>query len=343
MFFLKKAILGIGALVLIMLGGAGTQSQSTLLQGGGFLGLIIGLIVLYIFAKMAWRAMGCLPSILAITAIVVFILYAIGGFNNGIGGVGGALQSFLGQSNATTKQQFSQVNAGSINLLEDENFDAPIGESFSAPKGKAAPVKQQAPAPQEQSPEQSGGLFQKVMGAIGGAPTTSSGNAMNPDNFPAIYEPVTVASGDTLIVSGRYLRLYGVDAPENNQSCSDASGRSYKCGRQAFAWLSGWLQDNPVECRIMQQDAKGNMVGTCSLGDYDLGAALVNAGWAVSYVKYTDIYMPYQIQAQENARGLWQGEFYMPWDWRTLQNRKPNIKIIKQKPKRSRVLLGSFG
>lgn len=80
MFFLKKFLLGFGALFLILLGGAGTQSQSTLLQGGGFLGLIIGLVVLYIFAKMAWRAMGCLPSVFLILAIVVFIVYAIGGF-----------------------------------------------------------------------------------------------------------------------------------------------------------------------------------------------------------------------------------------------------------------------
>ena len=36
MFFLKKFLLGFGALFLILLGGAGTQSQSTLLQGGGF-------------------------------------------------------------------------------------------------------------------------------------------------------------------------------------------------------------------------------------------------------------------------------------------------------------------
>ena len=93
----------------------------------------------------------------------------------------------------------------------------------------------------------------------------------------------------------------------------------------------------------MQQDAKGNMVGTCSLGAYDLGAALVNAGWAVAYTKYTDIYVPYQVQAQENGRGLWQGDFYMPWDWRKLQARKPNIKIIKTKPKRKRTFLNPMG
>ncbi len=62
MVFLKKALLGLGALILIFIGGSGTQSSSLLLQGGGFIGLIIGLVVLYIFGKMAWRAMGCLPS-----------------------------------------------------------------------------------------------------------------------------------------------------------------------------------------------------------------------------------------------------------------------------------------
>lgn len=94
MVFLKKALLGLGALILIFIGGSGTQSSSLLLQGGGFIGLIIGLVVLYIFGKMAWRAMGCLPSFLVVISIIAFILYAIGGFNNGIGGVGQSLRSF---------------------------------------------------------------------------------------------------------------------------------------------------------------------------------------------------------------------------------------------------------
>ena len=97
MLFLKKFLLGLGALVLILVGGSGTQSSSLILQGGGFVGLIIGLVALYIFTKMAWRAMGCLPSFLVVIGIIVFILYAIGAFNNGIGGVGQSLQTFLGR------------------------------------------------------------------------------------------------------------------------------------------------------------------------------------------------------------------------------------------------------
>ena len=93
----------------------------------------------------------------------------------------------------------------------------------------------------------------------------------------------------------------------------------------------------------MQQDNKGNMVGVCFLGEYDIAAALVNAGWAVVYSRHTDIYMPYQIQARKNANGLWQGEFYMPWDWRKIQSRKPQIKIINKKPKRKRTFFNPLG
>lgn len=344
MFFLKKFLLGFGALFLILLGGAGTQTQNTLLQGGGFLGLIIGLIVLYIFAKMAWRAMGCLPSVFLIAAIVVFILYAIGGFKNGLGGVGESLKSFIGQSRSSGSISQANPSQNVISLLEEENFGAPISESFSAPQGNAQASAQPScpPAPQQHQPSapaESAGFLDKLFGKS--QPQSSA--AFNPQNYPAVYSSARVASGDTLILNGHYFRLFGIDAPENNQTCSDGSGRSYACGRQAAAWLSGWLQDNTLECRVMQQDQNGNMAGVCSLGAYDIGAALVNAGWAVAYTKYTDIYVPYQIQAQENARGLWQGEFYMPWDWRKLQNRKTNIKIIKTAPKRKRTLMNPLG
>lgn len=124
--FSEKALLGLGALILIFIGGSGTQSSSLLLQGGGFIGLIIGLVVLYIFGKMAWRAMGCLPSFLVVISIIAFILYAIGGFNNGIGGVGQSLRSFLGMQ-ANSQRQMPQN--GQIMIVEDEYAPA-IDENF---------------------------------------------------------------------------------------------------------------------------------------------------------------------------------------------------------------------
>ena len=337
MVFLKRVLLVFGALFLILLGGAGTRSSSVLMQGGGFLGLIIGLVVLYVFAKMAWRAMGCLPSLFLITAIILFILYAIGAFSDGLGGVGKNVKSFLGQGMASSQ---SSMASAKINLLDEEDFDVPISESFS-PATEDVEVEERASQPQQpqkQAKEES--FFDKL---FGGSSQDNEQTAFNPKNYPAIYSTARVASGDTLIIGGHYFRLFGIDAPESNQTCADGAGRPYHCGQQAAAWLKSWLQDNELECRVMQQDANGNMIGVCSLGAYDIGAALVNAGWAVVYSKHTDIYMPYQVQAQNNGRGLWQGEFYMPWDWRKIQARKPKIKVINQKPKRKRTLINPLG
>lgn len=327
MVFLKKALLGLGALILIFIGGSGTQSSSLLLQGSGFIGLIIGLVVLYIFGKMAWRAMGCLPSFLVVGSILAFIVYAIGGFNNGIGGIGQSLRSFMGmQGNARQTPQNNSV------IMIEETYTPSLDENFSSEIGSQAKPEPQAQAPQKQN------AFQQFMSSFGGGQQQQAAPAFNPNNFPAIYSSARVINADTLELQGRYFKLYGIDAPEANQTCADNQGRSYNCGREAAMWLKNWITSNELECRVMQQDSKGNMVGTCALGQYDLGAALVNAGWAVAYRKYSDIYVPYERQAQANKRGLWQGRFYMPWDWREMQGKKPKIKVIKPKTKRKGIL-----
>ena len=337
MIFLKRVLLGLGALFLILLGGAGTRSNSVLMQGGGFLGLIIGLVVLYIFAKMAWRAMGCLPSLFLIAAIIVFILYAIGAFSDGLGGVGKNVKSFLGQGMASSQ---SSMASAKINLLDEEEFDVPISESFSPAAEEEIVIEEQVAQPQQPQQVQEESFFDKL---FGGSSSNNQAATFNPKNYPAIYSTAKVISGDTLVISGHYFRLFGIDAPESNQTCADGNGRPYHCGQQAAAWLKSWLQDNELECRVIQRDTNGNMVGVCSLGAYDIGAALVNAGWAVVYSKHTDIYTPYQTQAQNNGRGLWQGEFYMPWDWRKIKPRQAKIKVINQKPKRKRTLINPLG
>ena len=303
-------MLGCGALFLILAGGAGTQSSSTVLQGGGFFGLLIGLVILYLFARMAWRAMGCLPSALIILGIVVFILYAIGAFNNGIGGIIPNVKSFLGQN--SSPRQLSRT--AEIPQEMDEEF-------YNA-------QNRQAPEEQENGMEQ---LVNRLSEGFGGG--TVQQPVPRAPAYPTIYGSAGVISGDTLKIKGRFFKLYGIDAPELNQRCADGNGRSYSCGKIAARWLRDWIMDNRLECRIMQQDKKGNMVGNCAFGAYDLGAAIVNAGWAVAYEKYTDIYVPYEQQAKINRRGLWNGKFYKPWDWRQIQQQRPEIKITRPKRK----------
>lgn len=321
MGFLKKFVFGFAALFFILVGGAGTQSDSTLLQGGGFIGLVIGLIVLYIFAKMAWRAMGCLPSIIIILAVVFFILYAIGAFSNGISNVGENIRTFLGQGVHTSQDVIAGADIPQPSIPQKEGTVNLVGE--------------------DQHPI----LTENIADTLLPKKKETKTAKFNPFNYPAITGISRIIGGDTLALNGRAVKLFGVAAPDISQTCADASGRGYKCGHQAISWLSGWLADNEIKCYILNEDERGVLTGVCMLGPYDIGAALINAGWAVADVRQTQIYLPYQNQALSNKRGLWQGEFYMPWDWQKIQARKANVKVIKKKDNSSRrkVWFNPFG
>ncbi len=342
MFFFKKALWIFGILTLIYAGGSGTQSSSLIMQGMGFFGLIIALVVLYVFGRMMWKGLGCFPSFLLIMAVVVFMMYALGMFNNGLGGVSDAVTKFIGYEsdaepdlsaeNNNDNEQAEDEEELEITPIPEEDVKPVKAEDMASPQlfGSAAPKAQEKPKP---------GIAEKMISSIMGSSEKQQPKAFNPSNYPVIYGSVRVISGDTLEMYGHVFQLFGVAAPAVNQTCANGQGRAYNCGREAAAWLKSWIEDAELECRVIQQDTKGNMIGTCSYGPYDLGAALVNSGWAVAYTKYTDVYYPYEIQAQQHRRGLWQGTFYKPWDWKKLQQRKPTIKVIRPKTRHQ----GIFG
>lgn len=352
MLFMKKIFFGLAFLFLISMGGAGTQSSSLLMQGMGFFGIIIGLIILYVFGKMVWRGIGCLPSFFILSAIVLFIMYSLGMFNNGIGGVGNAVLKFIGrETTSSASESNNEVNVNKVAVdvgnkeqkikfnadFSDKNKDTSLNNARLFGSEEEAENEQivEKSEPQDQSNDS---FIGGVISSLSGKPAQRQQKAFNPNDYPVVYGPVRVVNGDTLIMYGNYFRLYGIDAPESNQTCANRSGRSYNCGREAAMWLKSWIGENELECHVIRQNTKGDMEGTCSYGPYDLGAALVNAGWAVANVNVTDIYYPYEMQAQENKRGLWQGQFYMPWDWRKMQARKPKIKVVTNKKKK-----GMFG
>lgn len=282
MLFLKKIILAITAFVLILWGGASTQTNSLMLQGGGFVGLIVGIIILFIFGRMAWRAIGCLPALIVLFGIICFILYAIGGFRGGIENLGKNLKSFLGQKGEAGTQIFDENFAEEIGLNGEEVKENLANLINTMSEEEQAPNEEQAPS----------------------------------NNLPKVYSKARVISADTIQINGGRLQLYGIDAPEMNQSCANSQGRSYRCGQEAANWLKSWIGNYTLSCQVMGQAANGNYVGICSLGDYDIGAALVNAGWAVANREESEIYIPYEQAARQGRNGLWGGRFYMPWDWR---------------------------
>lgn len=321
MGFIKKIIYGAVALVFILMGGFGTQSNSVILQCGGFIGLILGLVVLYIFAKMAWRAMGCIPSLLILIIITLFVLYAIGGFTGGVGNISKNIQTFLGGQTSSSSE--SIINADMMPAQEEEYIVEPVTET----KQESGVINLIG---EDQHPILAENFIPKPK------KKKEVKNAFNPLNFPAIQGISNVVKGDTVTLMGKVVKLFGVAAPDISQTCADSQGRGYRCGQQAISWLSGWLADNMLKCHILGEDNRGVLTGVCMLGQYDIGAAIINAGWAVADTRQTQIYVAYQNQASQNRRGLWQGKFYMPWDWQKIKNRKANIKVIKPKGEGSR-------
>ena len=323
MGLIKRFIYGGTALVFILMGGFGTQSNSMILQCGGFIGLVIGLVILYIFGKMAWRAMGCLPSFLVIILIALFVLYAIGGFNGGVGNIGQNIQSFFGQSSESYDENIVNANMSveqeqpqdiiQENSTNDDNKETGVLNLIGEDKHPII-TENFLPKPKKEKPK----------------------NTFNPMNYPAIEGVSNVVKGDVLTLAGRVVKLFGVAAPDISQTCADGQGRGYRCGQQAVSWLSGWLANNNLRCHILGEDERGILTGVCMLGQYDIGAALINSGWAVADVRQSKIYLAYQEQASQNRRGLWQGKFYMPWDWEKIKARKANVKIIKPKSESGR-------
>jgi hypothetical protein len=43
---------------------------------------------------------------------------------------------------------------------------------------------------------------------------------------------------------------------------------------------------------------------------------MVFNGWALAYRKYSTDYVGQEQAAQEARRGIWRGQFVLPWEWR---------------------------
>lgn len=131
--------------------------------------------------------------------------------------------------------------------------------------------------------------------------------------------PVTarIVDGDTLAVERRRLRLEAIDAPELGQLCTH-EGRDYDCGRRAAAALAALIADRRLWCNVVGVDRYRRELVACRRDDHaDPAAALVEAGWALAYRRYTMRYVAQEDAARYRRVGIWAGSFEAPESWRT--------------------------
>jgi endonuclease YncB( thermonuclease family) len=121
--------------------------------------------------------------------------------------------------------------------------------------------------------------------------------------------------GDSFEIGATGVRLFGVDAPEGRQSCT-RDGRDWSCGDAAAAKLRRLIGSHDVSCDRRDTDTYGRIVAVCRVGTTDLGAAMVRAGLALAYRRYSNDYADEERDARSARRGIWAGEFTPPEQYR---------------------------
>lgn len=147
----------------------------------------------------------------------------------------------------------------------------------------------------------------------GGTEAPSRGSA-------AFAVRAVVVDGDTIAHGGERLRLSGIDAPEMGQLCERSGGGGYHCGEQARAALGRILGGGALSCEVLDTDRYQRRVVRCVNAEgQDIAAAMVAAGWAMAYRRYSMDYVPQENEARAHRRGIWAGRVEPPWDWRQRQ------------------------
>ena len=133
-----------------------------------------------------------------------------------------------------------------------------------------------------------------------------------------------VIDGDKIRIKGNKIRLYGIDAPENNQICSKpwlslnviTFNKDYECGLKTTSLLKKFIKNEKLVCKKKSLDRYNRVVAICFKKGRDINSWLVRNGLAVAYAKYSKKYIINENDAKKEKKGLWAGNFEMPWEWR---------------------------
>ena len=140
-----------------------------------------------------------------------------------------------------------------------------------------------------------------------------------------------VVDGDTVKIDKTRIRLHGIDAPERKQRCKKG-GYMWWCGKKATKTLWRYTKGKTVTCKGNTTDRYKRLIAVCYVGSKDLNAAMVDAGMALAYRKYSTKYVSNENKARKAKKGVWSGEFIYPWDWRKGERLKPGKPGKPDKP-----------
>jgi endonuclease YncB( thermonuclease family) len=130
-----------------------------------------------------------------------------------------------------------------------------------------------------------------------------------------------IVDADTIYAGQTRIRLSGIDAPEMDQICIDASGKNWRCGVDAREKLEAFTHGRLWICALTGTDVYKRHLASCSVGREDVSRWLVRNGWALAFRRYSAAYVADEDYARQQRRGLWSGAFIAPWEWRHRSSR----------------------
>ncbi len=136
-----------------------------------------------------------------------------------------------------------------------------------------------------------------------------------PDAPNRIIGRASVIDGDTIEIRGQSIRLFGIDALEDDQKCL-AGGKRQRCAQRAANALAAKIGRRNVVCDKRARDRYGRIVGVCYVGDKNLNRWLVAEGWALAYRRYSLLYVDEEERARHAKKGIWATRFVKPWEAR---------------------------
>lgn len=134
-------------------------------------------------------------------------------------------------------------------------------------------------------------------------------------NAEDLTGPVRVIDGATVEIGGKRVKLYGIDAPDLDQTC-ELRGRTYRCGRVSRTALMDLVAGAIVRCIPRGKSGGSTVLANCLAGGYDISTGMVHTGWAMAMPRGGTKYAGIEREAKKRRRGLWKGKFVMPWRWR---------------------------
>lgn len=137
---------------------------------------------------------------------------------------------------------------------------------------------------------------------------------------PPVSGTARASDGDSFRMGEDRVRLLGIDAPELAQLCDTASGGQWACGKAGRERMNQLLSGGKVNCVPEGRDQYQRLLAVCTVGGRDIGATMVAEGLAIA----VDRYGREEAVAKAARKGIWQGGFDTPRNWRDDHPRPQN-------------------